>query len=68
MREHIEAKIQEWSQAAERLQTQRQQLAAQLADIDTTIQRHVGAIAGARELLQMDAEPAQEQPSPVDVG
>lgn len=60
MREQIEAKIQEWTQAVETLQQRRQQLAAQLADIDTAIQRHLGAIAGARELLQLDA-PAQEQ-------
>lgn len=60
MREQIEAKIQEWTQAVETLQQRRQQLAAQLADTDTTIQRHLGAIAGARELLQLDA-PTQEQ-------
>lgn len=60
MREHIEAKIQEWSTEAQRLQQRRQALAAQLADIDTTIQRHLGAIAGARELLELDA-PTQEQ-------
>lgn len=61
MREHIEAKIQEWSTEAQRLQAQRQQLAAQLADIDTAIQRHLGAIAGARELLRLDEQPTQEQ-------
>lgn len=65
MREHIEVKIQEWSAEVQRLQTQHQQLAAQLAETDTAIQRHLGAIAGARELLQLDA---QEQPSPADVG
>ncbi len=61
MREHIEAKITEWTQAVETLQQRRQQLAAQLADTDTTIQRHLGAIAGARELLQLDEQPTQEQ-------
>ena len=60
MREQIEAKIQEWTKAVEALQQRRQTLAAQLADIDTTIQRHLGAIAGARELLELDA-PTQEQ-------
>lgn len=60
MREHIESKIQEWSAEVQRLQAQRQQLAAQLADTDTAIQRHLGAIAGARELLQLDI-PTQEQ-------
>ena len=60
MREQAEAKIQEWTKAVETLQQRRQALAAQLADIDTTIQRHLGAIAGARELLEMDA-PTQEQ-------
>ena len=60
MREQAEAKIQEWTKAVETLQQRRQTLAAQLADIDTTIQRHLGAIAGARELLEMDA-PTQEQ-------
>lgn len=60
MREQIEAKIAEWARAVETLQQQRQQLAAQLADTDTTIQRHLGAIAGARELLQLDT-PTQEQ-------
>jgi len=60
MREQIEAKIQEWAQAVETLQQRRQQLAAQLADTDATIQRHLGAIAGARELLELDA-PTQEQ-------
>ncbi len=61
MRERIEEKIQEWSTEAQRLQAQRQQLAAQLADTDATIQRHLGAIAGARELLQLDEQPTQEQ-------
>lgn len=56
MREQAEAKIQEWTKAVETLQQRRQALAAQLADIDTTIQRHLGAIAGARELLQLDAQ------------
>ncbi|TXH53485.1 MAG: hypothetical protein E6Q97_13145 [Desulfurellales bacterium] len=60
MREQAEAKIQEWTKAVETLQQRRQALAAQLADIDTTIQRHLGAIAGARELLELDA-PTQEQ-------
>ena len=60
MREQADAKIQEWTKAVETLQQRRQALAAQLADIDTTIQRHLGAIAGARELLEMDA-PTQEQ-------
>mgnify|MGYP000862348809 FL=1 len=60
MREQAEAKIQEWTKAVETLQQRRQALAAQLADIDTTIQRHLGAIAGARELLELDA-PAREQ-------
>jgi len=60
MREQAEAKIQEWTKAVETLQQRRQTLAAQLADIDTTIQRHLGAIAGARELLELDA-PTQEQ-------
>ena len=60
MREQAEAKIQEWTKAVETLQQRRQALAAQLADIDTTIQRHLGAIAGARELLELDA-PSQEQ-------
>ena len=60
MREQIESKIQEWTKAVETLQQRRQALAAQLADIDTTIQRHLGAIAGARELLELDA-PTQEQ-------
>ena len=60
MRERAEAKIQEWTKAVETLQQRRQALAAQLADIDTTIQRHLGAIAGARELLELDA-PTQEQ-------
>ena len=60
MREQIEAKITEWTQALETLQQRRQQLAAQLADTDTTIQRHLGAIAGARELLQ-ENPPTQEQ-------
>ena len=60
MREQIDAKIQEWTKAVEALQQRRQTLAAQLADIDTTIQRHLGAIAGARELLELDA-PTQEQ-------
>lgn len=61
MREHIESKITEWTQAVETLQQRRQQLAEQLADTDTTIQRHLGAIAGARELLQLDEQPTQEQ-------
>ena len=60
MREQAEAKIQEWTKAVETLQQRRQALTAQLADIDTTIQRHLGAIAGARELLELDA-PTQEQ-------
>ena len=60
MREQAEAKIQEWTKAVETLQQRRQALAAQLADIDRTIQRHLGAIAGARELLELDA-PTQEQ-------
>ena len=60
MREQAEAKITEWTKAVETLQQRRQALAAQLADIDTTIQRHLGAIAGARELLELDA-PTQEQ-------
>ena len=60
MREQAEAKIQQWTKAVETLQQRRQALAAQLADIDTTIQRHLGAIAGARELLELDA-PTQEQ-------
>ena len=60
MREQAEAKIQAWTKAVETLQQRRQALAAQLADIDTTIQRHLGAIAGARELLELDA-PTQEQ-------
>ena len=60
MREQAEAKIQEWTKAVETLQQRRRALAAQLADIDTTIQRHLGAIAGARELLELDA-PTQEQ-------
>jgi hypothetical protein len=59
MREQIESKLVEWERSLQQLQMQRAQVAGQLNDIDTSIQRHVGAIAGARELLQAVPEAAQ---------
>ena len=53
MRKQIEAKIEAWGAEVDRLQQRRQQLAAELAETDASIQRHLGAIAGARELLEL---------------
>ncbi len=64
MREQIEAKINTWGAEVDRLQAQRDKLAAQLSETDAAIQRHLGAIAGARELLELvqdnAAQAAQE--------
>jgi len=53
MHSEIEQQIKAWQQALGQLQAQRAQLAAQLADVDTSIQRHIGAIDGARQLAAL---------------
>lgn len=56
MRELIESKIKEWQQGLDQLQAQRVKFAQQLAEIDAAIQRNAGAIAGAKDLLDADAQ------------
>lgn len=65
MREHIEAKINEWQQGLEQLHAQRMKLAQQLTEVDAAIQRNLGAIAAGQELLAgMAEEPAEEKATP----
>lgn len=61
MNAQIEQQIAAWQQALEQLQAQRQRLAAQLTDVDTSIQRHIGAIEGARHLAAGLTPPASEE-------
>lgn len=51
MKEKIEQKIGEWQQETERLSARRAQLAQAVTDCDVSIQRHLGAITGAQEIL-----------------
>jgi hypothetical protein len=63
MRGQIEAKIRDWQQGLEQLQTQRAKLAQALTETDAAIQRNLGAIQAAQEMLPIlppapEAEPA----------
>jgi hypothetical protein len=60
MREQIEAKMNEWQQGLEQLQAHRQRQVQELTETDIAIQRNAGAIAAARELLQLIDAPAAE--------
>jgi hypothetical protein len=66
MREQIEAKMNEWQQGLEQLQSHRQQQVQALAETDVAIQRNVGAIAAARELLQLLDAPAEAEQEPTE--
>ena len=57
MKEQIEAQLQEWQNELDQLMARRQQLEQARADNEVSIQRHIGAITGARQLLAMIAPP-----------
>jgi hypothetical protein len=60
MQEQIEAKISDWQQGLDQLHAQRNRLMQQLTETDTAIQRNIGAIAGAQELLKVLTQPRVE--------
>ena len=63
VQEQIETKIREWQQELDRLTARRGQLAQAVSECDVSIQRHVGAITGAQELLAL-AKPRADEPEP----
>lgn len=57
MEEQIEQKIREWQSEMEKLSARRTQLAQAMTDCEVSIQRHLGAITGAQEILAQMAGP-----------
>jgi prefoldin subunit 5 len=53
MIEQIEQKISDWQQGLDQLQAQKAKLTAHIAEVDAAIQRNIGAISSAKEILQM---------------
>ena len=62
MIEQIEKQLQEWQAELDQLTTRRRQLEQARSDNETSIQRHVGAIAGAQQLLDMIRRAEQDAP------
>ena len=63
MKEQIEAQLQEWQNELDQLMARRQQLEQARADNEMSVQRHIGAITGARQLLAMIAPPPPPEQS-----
>ena len=62
MKEQIEEKIREWQTELDQLMMRQRQLEQARADNETSIQRHVGAITGAQQLLDMIRRAEQDAP------
>ena len=60
MKEKIEGYISEVQQELDRLMARRQQIEQARADNEISIQRHIGAITGAQQILALVAPPAEE--------
>ena len=62
MKEQIEEKIREWQTELDQLMMRQRQLEQARADNETSIQRHVGAITGAQQLLEVIQRTEQDAP------
>ena len=62
MKEQIEEKIKEWQGELDQLMMRQRQLEQARADNETSIQRHVGAITGAQQLLEVIQRTEQDAP------
>lgn len=66
MIEQIEKQLQEWQAELDQLTTRRRQLEQARSDNETSIQRHVGAIAGAQQLLEVIRQTERDAPQDGD--
>ncbi len=66
MKEQIEAKIKEWQHELNELNARRSGLAAAISDVDVSIQRHLGAITGAQQLLTLIPPEAEQPDAPAE--
>ena len=57
MEEQIKQQMQTWQNELDQLFARRQQLEQARADNEMSVQRHIGAITGAQELLKMFIQP-----------
>ena len=66
MIEQIEKQLQEWQAELDQLTARRRQLEQARSDNETSIQRHVGAIAGAQQLLEVIRQTERDAPQDGD--
>ena len=66
MKEQIEEKINEWHGELDQLMMRQRQLEQARADNETSIQRHVGAITGAQQLLEVIRQTERDAPQDGD--
>lgn len=57
MEDQIKQQMQTWQNELDQLMARRQQLEQARADNEMSVQRHIGAITGAQELLKMFIQP-----------
>lgn len=64
MKEQIEIKIKDWQQELDKLTARRRQLEQAQQENEMSIQRHLGAITGAQQLLGLITQPPPDEPEP----
>ena len=66
MIEQIEKQLQEWQAELDQLMAHQRKLEQARSDNETSIQRHVGAIAGAQQLLEVIRQTERDAPQDGD--
>mgnify|MGYP000986688666 CR=1 FL=1 len=66
MIEQIEKQLQEWQTELDQLMAHQRKLEQARSDNETSIQRHVGAITGAQQLLEVIRQTERDAPQDGD--